>query len=293
MIAAVAAALVGGAYADAAYDFVATLKTTKAKPGTVQYTTYYLGMDEDAPLKPFWYEDARYDQISEANKGTKTIGGRTIPSLNVVNGKLADETNTRDIDLIKALALDYSDKSAGQWCCVVKLPSDVNCYRVVGTRKIQETFYVGQCCTAKKPSTLLAYDAKGGIAGFIAAQVGDTFNGVFQLFGAQTYEKANKGEIYAQIRFLTARAWNFEGYIAGQGSFGRIIDSDGTVGAGPTTINGNIVGKMAAPQCEYCCSAPEDSVAFDCANEETPMNLPWTAGFGSFRLKYNRSLSNF
>lgn len=288
MIAAVAAALVGGAYADAAYDFVATLKTTKAKPGTVQYTTYNLGMDANGD---FWYEDEKIPFLSfdEDNITFKTIGGTpNVPCLKTVNGKLADE-NIADILKVIELSKKYVFQSAGRWCCTVKLPSLALCYRVVGTRKIQEIFYVDECCTDGAnpgPSTLIAKDLLGNNIGAIKPDL-------LQLFGAQSYEKANKGEIYASVKFKKGYDWSFDGWLAGQGSFGKIVDSDGTVGAGPTTINGNIVGTMDAPECEYCCADPEKSVAFDCKNGATPAELDKTAGFGSFRLKFNRSKSNF
>lgn len=59
MIAAVAAAMIGGVYAEAVYDYSASLKTTTGK-AKVNKTTYkiYLGHDGNGDSAEFWYQNA-------------------------------------------------------------------------------------------------------------------------------------------------------------------------------------------------------------------------------------------
>ena len=80
MIAAALAAMVGGAYADTAYTFSASLKTTVGKSGKVT-STYNLGEDAQGA---FWYEDQGVMTLVAAMPSyftNKRVGGRTIPAL--------------------------------------------------------------------------------------------------------------------------------------------------------------------------------------------------------------------
>jgi hypothetical protein len=54
------------------------------------------------------------------------------------------------------------------------------------------------------------------------------------------------------------------------------------------TISGNIVGILTAPVCENCCTAPTVSVAFDCVNVAAAANLPYSAAYGTFHMRWVR-----
>lgn len=268
MIVAAIAAMAGGAIADTAYTFSATLKTTKGKSGKTT-ATYYLG--EDATGE-FWYSNRVVSALITADTNgvyftTKKVGGRTVPALTAKAKKDTDWLSRN----IAPLAATYNEKSAGKWCETFKV-TDEGCYRVTGTEKIKDIF-VGDLCCAE-------------LTGVESSLVLSATDGLVQRFGGLTYAKAKKAEIVATVGDDADVALA----LAGQGSIGKVLDNtDGeTVSAeGVTSLSGNIVGILPAPECEYCCSAAQPAVAFTCGTEDDGDDLLKTAAYGTFSIKYN------
>ena len=278
MIVAAVAAMVGGAFADTAYTFSATLKTTKGKSGKVT-STYNLGMNP-ADGK-FWYEDTAAAALiadEEANTQlaakdryftTKKVGGRTVPALTAKAKKDADWLSRN----IAPLAATYNEKSAGKWCDTFKLTEE-GCYRMAGTEKVKDILVGDICCAA-----LVGQDADLGLSIDATASL----DGV-QRFGGLTYAAAKKAEIFAEVTGTDVTTM----YLAGQGSIGKVLDTSNpdTTVEGVTSLSGNIVGVITAPECEFCCSANLPAVAFVCGTVAGDNALD-TAAYGTFSIKYN------
>lgn len=266
MIAAALAAMVGGAYADTAYTFNASLKTTVGKSGKVT-TTYNLGEDVGGV---FWYADSAVTNLMATMPSyftTKRVGGRTIPALS----NLAKRDNAWLVANIAPLAATYNKKSAGKWCETLKV-TDEGCYRVAGTKKFKAVVQGADFCCSE-----LTTIADGGDALSITSELA-------QRFGGLTYEKAKKAEFVGTV---TGDGIDDGLYIAGQGSIGKVLDSsDMSQKDGIASISGNVVGILVAPECEYCCSDNQAAVAFRCDDNPGDVNLT-TAAFGTFSLKYN------
>lgn len=264
MIAAALAAMVGGAYADTAYTFNASLKTTVGKSGKVT-TTYNLGEDAGGV---FWYADSTVTNLMATQATyftTKRVGGRTIPALS----NLAKRDNAWLVANIAPLAATYNKKSAGKWCETLKV-TDEGCYRVTGTKKFKAVVSGSDFCCSE-----LTTIADGGDALSITSALA-------QRFGGLTYEKAKKAEILADVA-----GSNCGFYIAGQGSIGKVLDSnDMSLNDGITSISGNAVGVLAAPECEYCCTDNQPAIAFVCGDDAGDVSL-MTAAYGTFSIKYN------
>jgi hypothetical protein len=328
MIVAAIAAIAGGAFAEG-YNFSATLKTTQGRKGTDAITTLNLGKLGST----FWYEDALYADITQSNtawQATKLIDGVSVPTVAKTKTKdgttvdmngsyllYADSTNYAfAVSALKTLANTYNQRSAGRWCETIKVIDPASCYRVAGTKKINQDFvweydeYI-DCCTevTNVPWTVAAGAFTNGVAGgetVVAPATSFVFdNGLmaiaystnqvvapisavstlYQRFGAQASNRANRLEIYAGIPYAyTDDGYLFAGWIAGQGTalFADSMDA--------STISGNIVGVIEAPTCENCCTAPTPSWAFDCANGTTAAQLPYSAAYGTFRIRYVRNL---
>ena len=268
MIVAAIAAMAGGAIADTAYTFSATLKTTKGKSGKTT-ATYYLG--EDA-AGVFWYDDATVQALRAADTNgvyftTKKVGGRTVPALTAKAKKDTDWLSRN----IAPLAATYNEKSAGKWCDTFKLTEE-GCYRVAGTEKIKDIFVGDLCCEALTGiDSGLALDATAGLESV-------------QRFGGLKYAAAKKAEIFA-----TVDSDEVELYLAGQGSIGKVLSTDDLTAPveGVTSLSGNIVGVIPAPECEYCCSANDAAIAFVCDGDEAGSTDLKTAAYGTFSIKYN------
>lgn len=268
MIVAAIAAMAGGAIADTAYTFSATLKTTKGKSGKTT-ATYYLGENADGA---FWYDDAAVVALTNnaANAAyftTKKIGRKTVLALSSAAKKDNAWLSANIVDL----AATYNEKSAGKWCETFKVTEE-GCYRVAGTEKIKDVF-VGDLCCAE-------------LTGVESSLVLSATDGLVQRFGGLTYAKAKKAEIVATVGDDADVAL----VLAGQGSIGKVLDNtDGeTVSAeGVTSLSGNIVGILPAPKCEYCCSPDQDAVAFVCGTEDDGDPSLKTAAYGTFSIKYN------
>ena len=297
MIAAAAAALVGGAFAaDTAYTFTASVKTTVGKAGKTT-STYNLGKSIDGK---FWYEDATVytaaveddpdtdpDESADASGlivdypdyfATKTINGSTIPCL---SAKAKADYNWL-ADNIVPLATTYAYKSANKWCETFKVVL-TGCYRVAGTKKFSAIVKGDACCEA-----LTALDDED-------TAVAVDFSGFTQRFGGLTYQTAKKVEVLGTITAddsdrVDGKGRTISGDLAGQGSVGKVLVVEGedidTEDLGVTSISGYLVGELNAPVCVNCCDANTPAVAFTCGDERPYDNLT-TAGYGTFSLKYN------
>ena len=276
MIAAAAAAMIGGAFADTVYTFTASVKTTKAKDGK-STATYYLGTDGST----MWYADASLASYKDANGNftnttyftTKKVGGQTVPALT----SAAKKNYAWLKATIVPLAATYNQKSGNKWCETIKV-TDEGCYRVAGSKKVTDLVYGDICCEALTGYQTEKYDGDYDV---------DASSGLTQFFGGLTYDKATKAEIFAEVTGVGITT----AYIAGQGKVGKIIDNDnGTLSTtnGISSISGNIVGVIEGPECEYCCTVPPtiDAVAFECGNTKADGTLD-TAAYGTWSLKYN------
>ncbi len=273
MIAAALAAMVGGAFADTAYTFSASVKTTVGKSGKTT-TTYNLGAN--AAGDEFWYQNAAVQALITADSAitkvqdryftTKRVGGTTVPALS----SKAKKDNAWLITNIVPLAATYTEKSAGKFCDTFKVTEE-GCYRIAGTKKFSDVV-VGDICCAGLTGADYAIDETVALASV-------------QRFGGLTYAAAKKAEIFAEVSgtgITTA-------YLAGQGSVGKVIDNNAGVLQtvdGITSLSGNIVGVIAAPECEYCCTANQPAGAFVCGTTTIDTALE-TAAYGTFSIKYN------
>ena len=284
MLFAAVTAIAGGAFAaEYVYDFTATLKTTKGRTGKETST---INLGADASGTKFWYEDDSVKPYLDADHDVG--GGVKVPTISEATMK----NNTNAQNAVKALWENghgkFSNKSAGKWCASWKIKTE-DCYRVAGSVKLTDTFSQIDCCAGSGYS--LSNEVTGSTIAYqqTAANIGDP---LFQRFGGLTLAKAKKVELYASVDLMAKPATNtvdvFSGWLAGQGTVATKNNADYV-----SAISGNIVGTLPAPTCPNCCMAPTPAIAFDCANLDVGAQLPYTAGYGSFRLKINNQKSTF
>jgi hypothetical protein len=270
LIAIAAVVVAGGVFAaNYVYDFDATLKTTKGKYGSA---TINLGVD--ATGTNFWYNDTA---VAPFTNDVKNVGGYSVPTIKTPLSAAAQAA-------IRSIATNYNFKSAGKWCATFKVE---DCYRVTGTQKISlKGLATSNCCAGA--TIAITEPVTSSTIGFENTTATTIGLPLFQRFGSLDPTKANKVELYAQVRtFKVAGVEEFSGWLAGQGTMATRNNADYV-----STVSGNIVGTLPAPKCENCCVLPTPAIAFDCA---TPQGgaLPYTAGYGTFRLKINNKDSNF
>ena len=279
MIAAAVAAMAGGAFAaEYVYDFNATLKTTSSRMGKV---TLKVDLGTDSTGTNFWYNDSAITQYLDS---VKKVGGVVVPTISDAVVKADPDVQSNLLNL----AFTYNRKSAGLWCASFQWPEE-NCYRVAGSAKLKEVFFQDDCCDDSVVYENFAFTNDVTDSSIVyqehATAIGTP---LFQHFGSLLNTKANKIEIYAPVVIKDEGAVEvFDGWLAGQGTVAWNKNNDQLY---VNTISGNIVGTLPAPDCEHCCSLPTKSYAFDCAGMG---ELPYTAGFGTFRLKINKKLSTF
>lgn len=280
MIAVAAAALVGGAFAEAetAYTVNLSLKTTVGKSGK-QTTTYNLGKANDGKL---WYKDdtvvalTNKADVLETYFTTKKISGNSILCLSAAAKK--DTEWLKDTLKIATLAAKYDEKSANKWCETVKVTEE-GCYRVAGTEKIKGIFKGNLCC-----GTLEEVLEDGDPDDPVTIE-----SSLAQRFGGLTYAAAKKVEIFGTA---TVGVDDPFGYIAGQGSIGKVLSYDEDNDAfktedGISSVSGYFVGELDAPACEFCCDDDILAVAFVCGVEDDGKKELTTAAYGTFSIKYN------
>ena len=263
MIAAAAAAMIGGAYAEG-YDFTASVKTTKGKYGS-QKTTYTvnLGLDDQGV---YWWDGLNYADEKEAKADIKAM----------TNDEKADFAwNVVNFD---GVATDYNNKEYYKnrwvWCYTFKFTeTDEDCYRVAGSAKLKGVIKA-DCCGLWE---FAEYDFGKTVLDNDVDGTSEIANGLLYRFGGVSLDKANKVEVagtLGDVAFdgLTIGTFAF----AGQGAFD--VKNDYI-----KNVSGNIVGVLDNPDCESC---------FECANDDTPNSYlddpNGTAAFGTFSIKYNK-----
>ena len=301
-------------------DIITTIKLGKNAAGEFWYTDAdYTTITNTASgywsaKKPMVGASAPVPTVKKAKTKDGTTPDKAGAYLLYADGTTATAADYANVvALLKKLGKTgmYDQQSAGQWCEVVKVIDPAQCYRVAGTKKIdlkfKENDHVVDCCTDIGAALTFVAPAATNIAdsvsdtavstvylnndGAIAYQTNQVaalsaISTLYQRFGSQENSKANRLEMYAAVPYaLTTDGYLFAGWIAGQGTaFARD-------GMAANTISGNIVGVVEAPECEYCCSPSTASVAFDCLNETSPALLPYSAAYGTFRLRYVRNVN--
>jgi len=290
MIAAAAAAMIGGAYADGeefVYDLTVNVKTTKGKAGSDSKEKFTVNLGRDSQNN-WWYTDDKINLVD----GSVEIGDawyfeglfkydskkKVVFDSKVMN-KLTDLEKAAIA--IQVFGFDGKDTkypikdSKGGYCTSFKYTVTTygQCYRVAGSKKFTGTYITG-CCDDK----LEFIDGDDVLA--------DIDIKLLNFFGAQTLTKANKVEAYGEMGDFT---W------AGQGSTGAIYgydaDGDWNKVTGLKSLSGNIVGTLEPSTCYNCCADEPYAGAFDCANGATLVEKLDTAAYGTFTLKYNQTLT--
>ena len=307
MIAAAAAAMIGGAKADGAlYDFEADFHTTVGEPGEDIFVRdeAKLGRNDSG----MWYMDAAL--VAECTDGSvnrtwkdaateakypnlvwttgKSYNGVVYPKFAIRTQDLSAEygevnksvpmlATADEIALIKRLAATYNQQSYGFWCGEYEwwTKTDKVCYRVWGPDTIEsEIAFDDSCCG---DDTHFFVNKNGPCIVFNTNTVAGA---VFNRFAAQTYDDAIAYEIFAQVTNLTMKTSGlaFNGFLAGQG---YRYDGD----TYPAELHGSIVGYTDAPSCPDCCVDPlPKAVAFECNWSTTPDASLRTAAYGTFRI---------
>ena len=262
MIAAAAAAMIGGAFAEG-YDFTASVKTTKGKYGT-EKTSYTVNLGKDAS-DTFWWDAEGFANANEGKKWLKTL-------TNDEKADFAASVNFDGVDCDYNVPEMYKNKET--WCATFKF-TEVNedCYRVAGSRKLKG-IVLADCCDTWE---------------FVAADfdlVDDEITvALLYRFGGVSLKKASKVEFAAEIGDFAADgigSWA----LAGQGAYDV---KNGYI----KNISGNIVGILDNPDCETCCDYDVDAGVFECEDDDDVLTL-WndtpdgTAAYGSWSLKYNK-----
>lgn len=278
MIAAVVVA--ASAFADDyQYTGNVTLKTTVGKANAK--VTANLGVDDSGD---FWYEDSKVTNLSvvagsaytNALFGTKTIDGKVLtvfmddavaanPDVVYMVSTNAVTNSLRSVVL--DLANDYCNKSAKKWCATYQWTS---CYRVAGSKKYKINFDDAQTCDDTFTGDKGDFDFSGGL---------------MHHFGAASYKKAGKVEVYGQI---TLRDGDGDLYCAGQGTLAWSKNDDEWY---IKSISGNAVGVLAPPSCPNCCSAGDPAIAFTCGASDGDDQLD-TAAYGTFTFKLKKVIKN-
>jgi hypothetical protein len=266
MIAAAAAAMISGAFAEG-YDFTASVKTTKGKYGKITYTVN-VGTDE---YGTFWWDDLGYTDEKSAKADVKKMTNEE---------KAAFAWYALDFDGAKT-KYDYKEYYRGKWvwCYTFKFYGE-ECYRVKSSAKLKGVVTMDGCCADWE---FLTYDFGWT---FINDDTLFTHPLLYRI-GSASGDKATVVEATGTIGDAS-----YDGTVigtfayAGQGAFDvknyRI-----------SNLSGNIVGVLENPDCESCCDYDAEALVFECEDDDdtiTSINLTpnGTAAFGTFSLKYNK-----
>jgi hypothetical protein len=322
MIAVAAAAMIGAVEAaEYVYDFSATLTTTAGKEGKAitTTTTHKIGLGQSGAGK-WWYNDDIFTETADGKFKTAVIGGEVVNALKAGSREYPWKLNTSVIktdaakqELAEKLGYvaynpvevdakprsvtgttryDYQKEYRGKdvWCetfsykYTVTTPAE--CYRDAGKVTIKGTIVTEEICL-DDPAEL--YDEDG--------EYFDDFEVEFlNFFGSQVVEKATKVEGLFTIGddIDMADGTNYGFALAGQGKYDEKLlatDEKGVYLPGISSISGNIVGYLPAPDCEACCADEAPAVAFECGSVRGEYDLP-TAAYGSWSMKFNKKLSS-
>ena len=287
MIAAAAAAMIGGAYAEG-YDFTATVKTTKGKEGSSK-TTYRVGVGQDAIGGAYWWKDLGFPSEKDAKNYVKKLSNEEKQDfaetyLGFVPGVFLNYPDVANKTVDGTTDYNFQEyyKNRWQWCYTFKYTvKDEDCYRVPTTAKLKGVVLMEECC---------------GIWEFVEYDFGWTFLPDEEIFHPLLYRingvslsKANKVEVTgtfgdAGIGYVGDTIGTFA--YAGQGAYDV---KNGII----SNISGNIVGVLENPDCEECCDDNQIAIVFECEDDEDWITVyqdqpNGTAAFGTFSLKYNK-----
>ena len=323
MIAAAAAAMIGGVHAtamddaveqlatagDYIYDFSATLTTTTGTEGKGWKETYTVNLGKDSTGK-WWYDDAIFTTSADGKFKSAKFGGKTVEkALKAGSKQYPWKLNTSVIKsdedkmaLAAALGFDgvntkydvqqqYKKKLV--WCETFKYKYEYpgECYRVKDTLKVKAALIIDDFCD---DGTIVEangddYDFTLQFLNFFGSQDVDKATSVEALF---TYDSEDSG--YGNLD--EADGTNFGFALAGQGTWKAKLFTVKESGltwefSGIDSISGNIVGYLPAPDCEACCADAVKALAFECdldPNDRVPAyDLP-TAAFGTWSMKFNK-----
>jgi hypothetical protein len=325
MVVAAIAAMIGEVKAvDYYYDFTATLTTTTGKEGNEIKTTHYVGLGKDNASNTWWYDDPQFVETADGKFKTADIGGKTVNALKKGNKQYPWKINTSVIKTDEAkeeLALmlgyvpfapvkkdkrgvtgdtDYNDQKEYKgklvWCETFsfKTIEDAECYRVKGSKKISATIEIDDLCD---DGTIIEangddYDFTLQFLNFFGSQEVGKANSVEALF---TFDSDDSG--YGNLD--NADGTNFGFALAGQGTWKEKLFSHKENGAnvdywGVDSISGNIVGYLAAPDCEACCADESKALAFECDEDPNDRVENWdlpTAAYGTWTMKFNKKMT--
>ena len=288
MIAAAAAAMISGAYADMVFDFTAKVTTTVAKSGSETKMTAKIGEDG---FGNWWYEDLTVFTVN-ADPNYLDYGAYEKVAKKDKTGVFKLQLNKLDADGKAALAADLAGynvpevyKGKQTWCATwtYKLPG--TCIRTKGTETIKSWFDDADngCCYAgpvKTDATLKLFegewDAKNKVYWPGAWLLGDMRISTLYRFGAVAGTKCNTIEAVGWIgdagigatakdddTALYTTIPNFA--FAGQGTWGKNTAADKTFDTEAIQkLSGNIVGIWYESECEVCCGADKSSLAWAC-----------------------------
>ena len=289
MIAAAAAAMISGAFAEG-YDFTATVKATNGKEGKAK-TTYRVGVGQD-DTGVYWWKDLGFDTEKLAKQFVKKLNNEekadfAYNDLGFVPYVYDNYPVAANKSVDGTTDYNYQEyyKNKWQWCYTFKFTDkNEDCYRVPATVKLKGIVWMEECCDVWE---FVEYD----FGTTILPDEEITHPLLYRINGV-TLDKANKVEVTGTIGDAGA------GYVgntigtfayAGQGAYdvknGRI-----------TSISGNIVGVLENPDCEECCDDNQIAIVFECENDDDwitsyqddESELLGTAAFGTFSLKYNK-----
>lgn len=287
MIAAAAAAMISGVYANTVFDFTAKVTTTKAKQGGD--TTQKMDVGQDAGGN-WWYETGPFTLNATDPKYLDYTG--TLGPIEKVAVK--DKTGVFKIQLNKfktneekaALAEDLNNygpfdvpdiyKGKPKYCFSFTYKVGGTCIRQKGSETIKSWFDdagVGCCAAAITPTAPLVltegvWDSKNKIYTSGTWLLGDMTIYTLYRFGNVLGTKCNNIEAVGWIGDAGVGVTPYTSIpnfaFAGQGTWGKNTAADKTFADGIQKISGNIVGIWYESECEVCCGADKSSLAWAC-----------------------------
>lgn len=295
MIAAAAAAMVSGVFAVPTYDFSANVKTTSARTG-MQISRYQVYLGEDSLSGLYWYD------VMTKLDGTPFADWNDA-KMYVMRLSMADKADYAAYVLMMGGVMTGNTITWGeqtiyqrrrQWCGQFMFTErDDDCYRVAGSLRLSGDVTIDGCCTGVWEFTDESY--------VNALEEGWLLNTqeitplLLVRFGGLTPGMARSVEFAGDIGQYSFYQQGGFGYgvwaLAGQGQWD--VNNDRI-----SSINGDIVGIIAPPECDVCCGQSGAAICFICDPVALDDYLdyeidpdydivPDTAAFGTWSLRYN------